>query len=331
MNTSQLNVKVLSASEALQEWDRFVDDSPQGCIFCRSWWLDTVCEGRFKIVTIQKEGKIFAGIPIHIRRKGIWDIMTIPKLTQTLGVLLSVQSSKHYEARLSKEMSLISSLVKAIPKSDVCYMNMHFSFTNWLPFYWAGYSQTTLYTYVIEDTSNLEGVFKNIAPRIRRQINKAKREGIHVEDSEDIETFLKLNKMTFSRQGKKPGYSDTLVRKLDAACARHKARKILIARDISGRIHSALYVVYDKKCMYYLMSGANPELRSSGSNALATWKSIEMAHEMKLTYDFEGSMLENVERYFRAFGAVQKPYFKISKYNSITAKLTMRIREILLK
>ena len=30
-------------------------------------------------------------------------------------------------------------------------------------------------------------------------------------------------------------------------------------------------------------------------------------------FNFEGSMIEPVERFFRAFGAIQKPYFQITK------------------
>ena len=31
------------------------------------------------------------------------------------------------------------------------------------------------------------------------------------------------------------------------------------------------------------------------------------------TFDFEGSMLEGVEGFFRSFGGVQTPYFRLSK------------------
>jgi len=34
---------------------------------------------------------------------------------------------------------------------------------------------------------------------------------------------------------------------------------------------------------------------------------------MATEFDFEGTMLESIERFIRGFGAVQKPYFQLTK------------------
>jgi hypothetical protein len=47
---------------------------------------------------------------------------------------------------------------------------------------------------------------------------------------------------------------------------------------------------------------------------LAHWHAIQFAATVTGRYDFVGSMMENVERVFRSFGAVQKPYFSIFKH-----------------
>jgi hypothetical protein len=44
------------------------------------------------------------------------------------------------------------------------------------------------------------------------------------------------------------------------------------------------------------------------------WKSILHARQLGLrTFDFEGSMIPEVERYFREFGGKLIPYYEISK------------------
>jgi hypothetical protein len=108
-------------------------------------------------------------------------------------------------------------------------------------------------------------------------------------------------------------FDEQLVRRIDAACAGRSARKMFAARDPQGRVHAILYHVYDSKCMYYLMQGSDPALRSSGAALLAQWHAIQYAASVTDVYDFEGSMLENVEPLFRSFGAAQKPYFTIFK------------------
>ena len=49
---------------------------------------------------------------------------------------------------------------------------------------------------------------------------------------------------------------------------------------------------------------------------LVLFESIKFAMQSKRAFDFEGSMIESIEKYFRAFGAIQKPYYSISKINS---------------
>jgi hypothetical protein len=46
------------------------------------------------------------------------------------------------------------------------------------------------------------------------------------------------------------------------------------------------------------------------------FESIKFALKNNKKFDFEGSMIENIERYFRSFGSIQKSYFRISKINS---------------
>lgn len=53
--------------------------------------------------------------------------------------------------------------------------NFHYSISNWLPFYWKGFRQTTRYTYVIEDISDIENVFKNFDYSKKKNINKARK------------------------------------------------------------------------------------------------------------------------------------------------------------
>ena len=63
---------------------------------------------------------------------------------------------------------------------------------------------------------------------------------------------------------------------------------------------------------YYLMGGGDPELRNSGATSLVLWEAICRQPEIVEVFDFEGSMIEPIERFCRAFGAVQTPYFRVS-------------------
>ena len=74
------------------------------------------------------------------------------------------------------------------------------------------------------------------------------------------------------------------------------------------------------------MGGSDPNLRNSGAMSLCMWEAIKFASTKTKKFDFEGSMIESVERYFRAFGAEQKPYFHITKVLSYMLRMAKSLK-----
>jgi hypothetical protein len=122
--------------------------------------------------------------------------------------------------------------------------------SNWLPFYWQGFDQTTRYTYVIEALDDLERVWAQLSKTVRRKIRKAEKE-VAVRTDLDIERFFDINALSFKRQGLDVPYSRDVVRRLDAACTKHQARRMFFAEDARGQIHAVLYCAWDEDSAYY--------------------------------------------------------------------------------
>lgn len=283
-------------------------------IFSRDWWLDaTAGEDNWDVVLVEKGDKIIASLPYTFRKKYSLTILGQPQLTQTLGPWLRASNAK-YAKRLGQEKELLQALIEQLPDFAQYKQNWHYNITNWLPFYWQGFEQTTNYTYVLNEINDKEKLWNNLQVNIRTDIRKAKeRYKLIVCTDVSIDDFLQLNKMVFTRKNRNPPYSDSLVKRIDDACILHNCRKIFIAEDDQGRKHAAVYIIWDENSSYYLMGGSDPKLRNSGATSLCMWEAIKFASTVTKRFDFEGSMLESVERFFRAFGAVQTPYFSISK------------------
>jgi hypothetical protein len=47
--------------------------------------------------------------------------------------------------------------------------------------------------------------------------------------------------------------------------------------------------------------------------SLLMWESIKFASSFVDEFDFEGTMVESIERFIRGFGAAQSPYFQLTK------------------
>jgi hypothetical protein len=280
-------------------------------VFEQPWWLDVVAPGRWSAAVVQNGDEVIARLPYTYRRRP--GLMTIvqPELTQTLGPWLGCLEGK-YARRLEREKRLLGQLIELLPPFDFLRMNLSPNLTNWLPFYWAGFDATVRYTYRIDDLTDLERVRAEFQEHVRRGIRKA--EGVvAVECDHPLDDLLRLNAQTFARQGRRPPYSDEFVRRLDAACAAHEARRIFVAVDAAGKPHAALYVVWDERTLYPIINARDPSSHAVGANTLLYWEAIRLASQVSRAFDFEGSMLEPIEHFFRGFGARQTAYFSISK------------------
>lgn len=280
-------------------------------VFDSNWWLDAVAPGEWEAVEVAQGAGIVARLPFIRRQRYGMTILSMPGLTQTLGPWLAPSKAK-YANQLGQQKEWMSELIDKLPPHDYFVQNFHHSVSNWLPFYWKGFEQTTSYTYLLRDLSSMDSVWSGFRDNVKTDIKKAAKQLV-VRSDLDVEKFLDVNELTFARQDKKFPYGRELVRRLDAACSERDARRIFFAEDARGRIHAVAYIIWDERAAYYLMGGADPDLRNSGASSLLLWEAIKFASTVTETFDFEGSMIEPVERFFRAFGATQVPYFRVTR------------------
>lgn len=295
-------------------------------IFQQPWWLNALAPNHWHEAIVEKNGEVIARLPYVVKKKYGLTILSKPPLTQTSGPWLKPSQAK-YTNQLSEQKELMQELIEQLPDYDYFLSSFHYSITNWLPFFWKGFSQRTAYTYVLEDLSDLDIVWKGFRENIRREIRKAQKK-VTVRSDLGIEKFIQINEMTYQRQGQTFPYPVQVIRDLDAACVQHNARQIFFAEDTDGRVHAAIYLVWDKHSAYYLMGGGDPELRSSGATSLLMWEAIKFAANVTNKFDFEGSMIEPIERFFRAFGAIQKPYFVVTRAGTTRMKLLLSAQDL---
>lgn len=311
-----------------EKYIKFCKEESGVPIFSQYWWLDTVCgEANWDVCLVEKGGHIYGSLPFYKTKQVVFDIIKMPKLTQSMGVYIKYPQKQKYYKKISWEKEIISQLIEQLPQVDYFSQNLNKSISNWLPFYWKGYHQTTKYTYTIENIS-LETLDKNLETDIRRRRKKAIQLGIEVIESNDIESFYKLNEMTFKRKGKKIPYSLEFVKSLYEKCIKFNACKLLVAKNSQNEFLAGSFLVYDDITVYYLMGGIDTDKRDQGAMDLVQFESIKFALEDKKVFDFEGSMIESIEKYFRSFGSIQRQYFNISKTNSKLLKIRAFLKEL---
>lgn len=290
------------------------ESEPNIPLFSQAWWLDAVAGDAWDVAVVEKGDNIVASMPYVLTHRYGLKVITQPKLTQNLGPWIKSNDAK-YAKRLAHEKDLMQALIKKLPDYDYFAQNWHYKQTNWLPFYWQGFAQTTRYTYRLENLYGLksDNIWQFLNQNIRTDIKKASnREKLIVRDDLPMEDFIKLNNMVFNRQGLDKPYDEVLLKNIEHAAAGRNQRKIFIAEDGEGKQHAGVYIIWDNNSAYYLLGGGNPELRNSGATSLCLWEAINFASTVTKSFDFEGSMIEPIERFFRGFGAKQTPYHSLS-------------------
>jgi hypothetical protein len=183
---------------------------------------------------------------------------------------------------------------------------------NALPFHWAGYHLELRYTYRLSGLHATDTLWWGLRDNVRREIRKA-RTRVEVVADLGVDLFHDVLSRTYARQRIPTPHSLAELERLEAACASRNAGSMLFARDEAGRIHAVAWVVWDWHAAYYLLAGADPHLRTSGASSVLVWEALARAREHTDVFDFHGSMLPPVERFFRGFGGRQTPYLSVTR------------------
>jgi lipid II:glycine glycyltransferase (peptidoglycan interpeptide bridge formation enzyme) len=302
-------------------------DYEHNSLFGESWWLDAVCgPGGWDEVRIESGGRLQARLPFVMRRKFGFKAISTPPLTQHLGPWFALTNSK-YATDLARQKDLTEELIAKLPKHHIFRQNFHHAVTNWLPWYWKGYEQTTRYTYVLDDLKDEQALWDDLQSNIRREIRKAlNRFGLEVVNDLGPDVLLNVCQKTFARQNRH-GLQEKVVHRIYNACEKQSSGKAFFAVDDKQQVHAALYLVWDERAAYYLLGGGDPKLRNSGAHSLLMWEAIKFASTVSKSFDFEGSMVEPIERFFRAFGARQAPYHQVTRINNRWLKAGWLMKE----
>jgi hypothetical protein len=308
---SNLEVRAIKDSE-FDLWNLFAASSPQGTIFHKSYWLIASGE-EFCIYGYFKGDELFAGLPLcfNTSRLGIKKAYH-PYLTPYLGIVFRDSKAK-YVTRVSDEKDMARAIAQKV-KEDFDSINFDFTTTviDSQPFIWEGFTARVKYTYILQ-VDDLDNVWNNMDAKRRNDITKAEKDGIYVEVSDDFEQTFALVEKTFERQKKDVDFRSAAFRYNETLNRKGQCRSFL-AKSKENQAIGVVYIVCDEKRSYYLLGGYDPQKSHHGASAIAMWEAIKFTkNELGLNqFDFEGSMIQPVEMFFRKFGGELTPYYSVS-------------------
>lgn len=310
-------------------------------LFLHYWWMEAVCQGKqWDVALAYAKGRnsngnpsdIVGALPYHIGSKGCFRYVIQPQLTQFNGPWF-----REDYASLSQQKYVCDQLIDHLQGLRLAYFDQHFSprITNWLPFYWRQFKQTTRYTYRIPDIRNLDAVFDAFDRDKRQKPIRKIQDQLKVEQSLSVAEFADFHHRYWASRGQKDLLSKDFICRICQTAIDHRQGAIFALRNEQHELQAARFVVWDQNGAYALLSALNPQGHDGGASPLLFWRIMQylsqhvVDKDNPFAFDFEGSMDSGIEYSYRLYGAEQTPFFRITKSNNLLFAHLLKLKETL--
>lgn len=312
-----LQTEILSnESLDLAQWDAFISHSPQRSLYAMSGYASISAPG-WKAIVVTAGNRWLGVMPIYPKRKWGLSYHLQPIFCQYWGIFFSEELTKKTADTLSKKRKVVQKVIEAL--GAFSYLKYYFApeFDYSLPFIWSGYQLSPRYTYHLALHPTEEILWQDTAYDLRRKVKKAKKIGLSFNVIKDIDKWAELVRLQVAtgRQvmGGIPDW-EVKMRAIAAYLDSFNGLHLYGVDDDKGNLVAAGIFAHFLQKAIFLHSVYLPTQKNSGAVDLLMWEAILHAKTAGCThFDFEGSMIEGIEQFFRKFGAQPILYLQIAK------------------
>ena len=276
-------------------------------LFQQDWWLDTVCGSANWDAWVRTPAGSSADCiwPVYKKRFGPLQYGTMPPMTLQFDPL---------DPEVLPNWDVISRHYPRMLYHRLCvpgYMEA------WL--LQNGFEVFRAYTYQVDYTADAGEHLKKCNELSRRNIRKAGAQLEVIADG-DTDTLYRLFSRTMLGHGIPDSMGPDLLARAVDACRLHEQGSVFKAVDAQGRVHAAAFVVWDDRCMYYILAGMDQNITQIGASRLIMWHTLQLAFSKKLRYDFHGGMTPQTGSVYASMGARPVPQLRATRYRSAFVK-----------
>lgn len=312
MAKSKYCVRPLPESD-YELWNDLIDKAKRGTLFHQTHWLESF-DGPFTLLgCYDGADELVGGMPLAYQRMAGLTMARPPYLTPYLGPVIFVTKGKYHQA-LTVEKDVVLSLIHYITAVyDFVRILLSPNHIDTQPFRQSKFEIDVEYTYVVQ-LDDMDRVWKELNQDKRRKIRKGYKEQLSCVLSDDLDQFFPLLEHSLAAHNKPlPANRVGGIRGwYEALRAKDRARLFLI-KDSRGRTCDGAILVWDRNRAYYLLSGMNRDISSDNAMTLLIWECLRFCSEELgvKEFDFDGSEVLSVERFFRGFGGRLTPRFTV--------------------
>jgi hypothetical protein len=293
--------------ENKHKYKQFCYENQNIPVFSQFWWLDAVSQdGNWDVVLYEQDKKTIGAFPFFFKKKSIFNLITLPKFTQKLGPII-----KDEVKDINK---ILDYFIDNLPSYNYLDINWHHTYKNWLPFYWKGFTQETMYSCIIKNLKNLDQIYENFNENRKRDIDKSQTNKLEINFDLDPEFFFDEHRKNLKKRNIIINYNKEFLKKIYNASSENNSGKLLGIFDQENNCLSICFLLWDKNYAYLIAVSSDPDKLKSGASSRLIYESLKFLNNKSQNFDFEGSMDKNIYNFYRSFGSEKYEFFKIRNF-----------------
>jgi len=311
-----------------ENWDQFVNSSPNGTVFATSKYLSSL-EANVRAYYCYKSQELMAAVLCLVSEDGnsiegdgfvIYDGLIYKDMKY-------LNKSQRYSEEFAIQEYVGSTMIDIYNKVRFTF---HPSIKDIRAMLWVnyhsmqnGYNADIRYTCQvnISDFSrdiDLDSIFayRNASSARRQEIRYAIKKGVTSYRTDNIEQFIKLYLMTMGSQNIEIGQSLLVkIRQLLTNLIKQRLCYIFESRTRDGEVGSmAVFLLdFDKHTAYYLLGASNPNMKNKHTGTAVLWDAFYELRSQFKVIDLEGINSPNRGWFKTSFGAEIVPYLRVYK------------------
>ncbi|MBO5960330.1 MAG: GNAT family N-acetyltransferase [Paludibacteraceae bacterium] len=293
-------------------------------LFMQYWWMQAVTFNKAwdVLLVYDAQGEVIAAMPYLLRRRMGMKYVICPQHTQINGIwtrndLTPQQRQEAYD-----------SLIRQLEALHLAYYYQQYPLSSEAPQYMRsrGFKVKQRWTYRIEDLTNLDAVISKFSKNKKRQLQKAL--SLHADFTLSPDEFYTFHEFTLQEKGKTISYSRDYFLQLYNAALTQQQGQLIAIRNAEGTLLAAVFLVWDHSSCYFLIPAHSSTYAATGAPALLVLEAVKWAHSHSHSFDFEGSMIKNIENSYRQFGAQKVYYQSVHRYYQWIFRLALLVNAI---
>lgn len=289
------------------KWDQTIREAVNSMPYAYTWYLDALCSKWVGLVV----GDYEYVMPLPLGRK--WGLRYVyqPLFCQQLGVFYK----KHNDDII--ELMIKTALQKFI------FVNLNLNFDNVIKVPVRGLSKKKNLIIQLGADHNL--IREKYSDSTLRNIKKAQKAELTFatldkKSAENFTDFYVLN-TAIKDASFKPRHILSL-KKLVHQFIIHESGKLYVAQNRERQICAGVIVVETDSRIIHLLPSADDYARQNGGMHFLVDAVLQQYAASGKKYDFEGSSVESIARFYESFGAVNESFYVLSKSPFKATKLS---------